>query len=154
MKSLSTHMDSNASGSYIIISLHISLQSCQCICDVIKIWVWPGTSANYEIHVTFSLLYLSCPWTKTGTQFLWGAAFISLSFLSNYLHNPPSFISKWYQEVFPWYNSQRMYQTFSYCRGLNVWGNLPPCHLSASVVWCLCTETTLYFTVIKLFFVL
>jgi hypothetical protein len=43
---------------------------------------------------------------------VWGAAFISLSFFSNHLHSPPSFISKWFQEVFPWYyNSQRIYQT-------------------------------------------
>jgi hypothetical protein len=60
MKSQSTHMESNASSSYVIISPHISLQSCKCICDVIKVWVWPGTSANYEIVVTFSLLYMSC----------------------------------------------------------------------------------------------
>jgi len=25
--------------------------------------VWPGSSANYEIEVTFSLLYTSCLWT-------------------------------------------------------------------------------------------
>jgi hypothetical protein len=29
----------------------------------LQVWVWPGTLANYEIDVTFSLLYASCLWT-------------------------------------------------------------------------------------------
>jgi hypothetical protein len=60
-----------------------------------------------------------------------------MSFLSNHLHNPPSFISKWYQEVFPWYNSQRMYQT-TYLQllfGSRMCGVIYP-HVISQLLWC------------------
>lgn len=92
---------------------------------------------------------------NTGVQFLSRAVFISVSSLSNHLCYPPSFVTKWYQEVFPWIaRGWNQPLALNYCLGPEcVWKFTP----IPSLCFCdvmLTLRDNLYSTVIELFFVL